>query len=98
MGVDDYHVSAVCDPPGAWETELPRARPFSNGADFCWWEARNCLRCAKHIPETTAGCEIDEALTVAYWDDGTIHGGLARRMGCDEDGRAPVRCREWEGE
>lgn len=60
-----------------------RYRPFSNGSQFSDWRHANCWRCAKQFDEAADEyrCEIEQALDVACWDDGTVSEDIARRMG-----------------
>lgn len=56
--------------------------PFSNGAQFGDWCARNCNRCEKYNSETFDGtCDIDGALGMAYIDSGEVEDSIAERMG-----------------
>ena len=55
--------------------------PFSNGTQFDCWNARNCERCTKYDGQTNGLCEISDALTVAYIDDGTVTPEMSKRMG-----------------
>jgi hypothetical protein len=77
-------------------------RPFSNGSQFGDWCASNCDRCAKaELPLTPKGefaCEIMEALSVAYWGDGTVDAEMAARMGITPEtrGRYNWPCAEVE--
>lgn len=56
---------------------------FANGSEYGWWLSRNCERCKKYDPtfETVPTCEIDEAITEAAMDDGTVPESIAKRMG-----------------
>lgn len=61
------------------------ARPFSNGAQFGDWCARNCNRCAKYNADQFDGkCEIDGAIGMAFIGDGSVDGAIAERMGYTE--------------
>lgn len=53
-----------------------RVRPFSNGTEFDMWTAANCERCMRY-----GECEIDAALSEAFYGDGTIPADIAARMG-----------------
>lgn len=64
---------------------MNKIRPFSCGSQFIDWQVRNCKNCKKFI-ETPASadeiqCEIDLALFMSSWDDGTISQEIADRMG-----------------
>lgn len=69
-----------------------RYRPFSNGTEFTYWDDANCCQCALD-PYQDGGdsgiCDIFDALTVAYWDDGTISEDIAVKMGYPENAYAP---------
>jgi hypothetical protein len=56
-------------------------RVFSNGCQSADWDDRNCCRCKKWNPDGKSECDIANALTVAYWDDGTVGKPIADRMG-----------------
>lgn len=56
-------------------------RPFANGSQLGDWEASNCKRCKKNRTEDQPICEIDEAISLAYWGDGTVSHEIAQRMG-----------------
>ena len=65
-----------------------RIRPFYCGTQYLDWEASNCERCKKGSePEgdLPLKCEIQEALTVAYLDDGTVSSRIAERMGITKE-------------
>lgn len=52
-------------------------RPFYCGSQFADWGTRNCRNCHKDGP----GCDIYNALTIAYCGDGAVSREVARRMG-----------------
>ena len=61
-----------------------RVKPFSNGTDYEVWEQSCCGKCTKsqQDPNVQEGkCEIENALSYAYWDDGKIPESIAIRMG-----------------
>ena len=59
-----------------------RQRPFSNGGQFMDWCASNCDRCVLGNANRESGaCDIEQALALAYLDDGTVSEDIARRMG-----------------
>jgi hypothetical protein len=64
-------------------TKEDRVHPFSNGSQFCDWEERNCLRCAKQIGEKAIRykCVLQKAMHSAYWNDGTISKQEGDRIG-----------------
>jgi hypothetical protein len=58
-----------------------RIRPFSHMSQDADWMGRNCYRCQKFPDARSCTCEIYDALTVAYFTDGTIASDIATRMG-----------------
>lgn len=71
-----------------------RIRPFSNGTEYAMWIGKNCDHCAKYDPERPFDetvCEIDQALVVAYFEDGTVSEEIWERMG-----QKSGRCTEFE--
>jgi len=60
-----------------------RITPFSCGTQFGDWQERNCENCNKFDSDNpdNSNCEIDEALLIAYFDDGTVSAEIAKRMG-----------------
>jgi len=64
-----------------------RQRPFYCGSQVADWQARNCLRCQKMpldedgYPTPETPCDIDREILVGMFDDGSIDGDIARRMG-----------------
>jgi hypothetical protein len=64
-----------------------RVRPFSCGSQGADWQASNCNRCKKRIPDdgdyTQFKCEIQKSLGDAYMTDGTVSAEIGRRMGYD---------------
>lgn len=69
-----------------------RTRPFSNGSQYMDWCERNCLRCSRHTDAPgrmhDVKCDIERALSNAFWDDGSIADDIAERMGA-LDSRPP---------
>lgn len=61
-------------------------QPFSNGEEYCFWFRRNCLLCEKHAPLLSPTCEIDIAVTQAYYSDGLVSKAFAKRM-ADKNGK-----------
>lgn len=78
------------------ETDL-RLRPFSNGMEYAIWCDLNCDRCA-HSRETWPGCPMQDALSEAYFGDGTVSVEIATRMGYSHERAAELgwRCGEFE--
>lgn len=62
-------------------TDQPRYRPFSNGSEFDRWQSHNCQQCANCAIDDVPTCPGDEALTMAYFDDGTISTAIADFIG-----------------
>jgi hypothetical protein len=60
--------------------DLP-IRPFSTWSQDAAWMGRNCSRCGKCPDVRSCTCEIFDALTVAYFTDGTVTPAMALRMG-----------------
>jgi hypothetical protein len=59
-----------------------RKRPFSNGAEFVAWKARNCNRCAlEWTPADGWSCEIERALDFAAMTGGKVDEEILVRMG-----------------
>ena len=60
-----------------------KVTPFSSGTDYEVWEQSCCGRCSKaqQDPNIPATCEIEIALSTAFWEDGTIPKSIAKRMG-----------------
>lgn len=74
-------------------------RPFSNGTEFTDWLEGNCERCKKGAGYSGEWptCPIEDALTYAMFDDGTIDDAIADRIGPGEGiRRIAARCGEWE--
>lgn len=62
--------------------DTERKRPFSSSSQAADWFALNCDRCALSNAYREAGaCDIEQALALAYLDDGTVDPAIARRMG-----------------
>ena len=61
-----------------------RVRPFEDGTQDAVWSASNCRRCHKGWREgdksSRCRCDIEQALLVAYFEDGMISQELAARM------------------
>jgi hypothetical protein len=71
--------------------EAEQVRPFAYGSEYAEWEAANCDGCAKserlkegnvYVPSQ---CEIQRALTDAFWGDGRIDLALYQRSGLPGD-------------
>jgi hypothetical protein len=59
-----------------------RIRLFSNGEEYRNWEHNNCDRCVKRWPGNgPALCDLEESLSVACIDDGTVAPEIAARLG-----------------
>lgn len=58
---------------------------FSSGSQYGDWVASNCERCAKYDVNDLPTCEIDEALGLAYLDDGKVTPEIALRAGVNEE-------------
>lgn len=78
------------------KTEDKRVRPFWSGTHFGDWEDRNCNKCTKSFATTQkeGGCELDSALLLAYWDDGTLSVDHANRIGFDDSDGTHRGCTE----
>lgn len=74
-----------------------RKLPFANGSMFGYWVCRNCHKCKKYIADGEPTCEIDLALTLAYFSDGRVPDEIYKRMGADENEMAyNWKCKEIE--
>lgn len=54
---------------------MEKIRPFSNGTEFEIWENKNCCQCnisSINRNDLKLVCHIEEALTMAYFDDGKL--------------------------
>ncbi len=65
---------------------MKKVSVFANGSQYHKWTARNCERCAKSVniwgtEDDWPTCEIEEALLLAYMDDGAVTPEIAWRMG-----------------
>ncbi len=59
--------------------------PFENGTQFDDWCASNCERCEKSTQYSDgAGCELEDNLLLACFDDGKIDATTAQRIGMNE--------------
>ena len=79
-----------------------RVRPFSQGTQYLDWQEGNCCRCAKYNTEggevVHPVCELDEALMVAMFDDGTISREIADRLGVPRNTWSDWACKEFAPE
>lgn len=66
-----------------------RVHIWSNGTEFLIWDDNNCDRCIKR-----AVCDLSDAITEAYFGDGTFAPEIAARLGVPEDGRLEWWCKE----
>lgn len=66
-------------------------RPFSCGTQYGDWVERNCEVCLLYDREKAGGCEIDDALGLALFGDGTVSEEIAERMGATDP-----RAYSWE--
>lgn len=61
---------------------------FSCGSQYDDWTSSNCDRCTKGWrvvnPDEPMACDIQEALLVACFEDGTVSPEVAARMGVSE--------------
>ena len=67
---------------------IDKVRPFSNGTEFEIWNSRNCDECkisTSYRDSDEFICYIDEALIVAYFDDGKIEKKISDKIGFDEN-------------
>ncbi len=59
--------------------------PFYCGTQGMDWQEANCLRCKKLTDEPGGFeniiCDIDRALSEAFWKDGSVSKEIAERMG-----------------
>lgn len=64
-----------------------RVIPFANGYEYDAWTERNCDICPLRYKKIARrfDCEIEEALTLAAIDDGTISQEIADAMGWTVD-------------
>jgi hypothetical protein len=83
--------------------EEKTARPFSCGSQYGDWRSRNCDRCAKGYdnqePQPANGigpCEIDNAVSMAYLDRGTVTPTIAKRMGYTDPCAYSWECPEFQ--
>lgn len=75
-------------------TTLPVVSPFSCGTQYADWTEANCMTCDKGWrPDRDSECDIEQALSFACIDDGTVPAEIADRMGRGE-GRYNWPCRE----
>lgn len=75
--------------------------PFSCGTQYVDWTASNCERCKKYKypveEDTDPPCEIDRALLMGFWGDGSVSREIARRMGYFKNkGKFVWQCSEVE--
>lgn len=80
---------------------MSKHTPFHCGTQFCGtqfsdWQERNCFNCRKYDHDSgESTCEIDQALLVAMFGDGTVEDSIARRMGyTDHEGHYSWDCPE----
>jgi hypothetical protein len=76
-----------------------RVRPFHCGSQYADWESRNCDNCTKglKIGRARFRCPLQKAITIAYWDDGTVSEDIADRIGVPKAGdRWGWRCPEFD--
>ncbi len=67
---------------------MTKIRPFSNGSDFTNWMTNNCDECKISTSFRDSSdfiCHIDEALTIAYLDDGKIDENIFNKIGRRKD-------------
>ena len=76
-----YHCDN-CDGTGI--SDLVHA--FSNGESYICWRMSNCRNCSKHNPFDSSSCDIDNAITEAYYTDGMVTKAISKRMS-DEQGK-----------
>jgi hypothetical protein len=66
--------------------ETRRIVPFSNGTQYDDWCTNNCERCTKSSQYGDgAGCELEDSLLTACFDDGKIDQQTAQRIGMNTD-------------
>ncbi len=58
---------------------MTRINIFSNGGQYGDWITANCQKCIKSRADCSA-CDIELALTYAYFDDGMVSKEIADRM------------------
>jgi hypothetical protein len=58
---------------------------FSCGTQYADWVGSNCERCTKYDANDLPTCEIDEAIGMAYMDDGKVTEEIAIRAGYTEE-------------
>ncbi len=75
---------------------MTRIYVFSNGSQDGDWITANCQKCIKSHADCSA-CDIELALTCAYFDDGTVSKEIADRMGY-EPLVYNLKCGEFESE
>ena len=69
-------------------TKAERLYPFHCGSQYLDWRLRNCDYCKKMDNENyTSECEIENAISLAACDDGSISKGIAKKMDMPEDCR-----------
>ena len=80
---DSDHAPTDLSMRGGLEQVEKRIRPFSNGSQFGDWATANCDRCKKGgvNNEFELKCELEQALTVAYFGDGMISASQGARIG-----------------
>lgn len=59
-------------------------KPFDNGSQFGDWRIHNCKRCKKQWNDGYY-CRIEQALDLAYIENGHISQDIADRMGLPND-------------
>lgn len=70
--------------------------PFSNGTQYEDWSSSNCERCTKgyHNNGEKMACDIENALLVACFGDGSIAPEIRDRMTVQKE-RYVWPCGEW---
>jgi len=74
---------------------MNKIRPFSSGSQYSEWTASNCERCTKAY-DRGEYCEIENALLIAFFDDGNVTQEIATRMGINSDSGYCWMCPEVE--
>lgn len=64
------------------EGPVPQYRPFSDSGQAGNWFTSNCDCCVfGNANRETGACDIEQALALAYLDDGAVSEDIAQRMG-----------------
>ena len=78
---------------------MNEVRVFSNGTEYMAWNNANCCECARyHVVDgevVEPVCPLEEALSLASIDDGTVSHEMAGRMGLPSRTMGGRTCKEF---